>query len=57
MAGDKHLVLLTVFRQDLKRCKTLTAASKEKLLLMVKRFQQQKNEYLETLQVSCHFLQ
>lgn len=43
------------FRQDLKRCKTLTATCKENLSLMVKRFQQQKNEYLETLKVGCHF--
>ena len=43
------------FRQDLQRCKTLTAACKENLSLMVKRFQQQKNEYLEGLKVSYHF--
>ncbi|XP_020627256.1 uncharacterized protein LOC110064535 [Orbicella faveolata] len=39
-------------RQDLKRCKTLTATCKENLSLMVKRFQQQKNECLETLKVT-----
>ena len=43
------------FRQDLKRCKTLTAACKENLSLMVRRFQQQKNEYLEILKVGGHF--
>ena len=42
-------------RQELKRCKTLTAACKEKLSSMVKRYQQQKKGYLESLKVSCHF--
>ena len=53
---DKDFVISTVlFRQDLKRCKTLTAACKEKLSLMVKRYQQQKSGYLKTLKVGCHF--
>ena len=56
MHGDKYFVISTVlFRQDLKRCKTLTTACMEKLSLMVKRYQQQKSGYLETLKVGCHF--
>ncbi|KAL9951373.1 hypothetical protein ACROYT_G044026 [Oculina patagonica] len=39
-------------RQELKRCKTLTAACKEKLTLAVKRFQQQKKNYPATLKVT-----
>ena len=55
MEDINNLLCQPFFRQDLKRCKTLTAACKENLSLMVKRYQLQTNEYLETLKVGCQF--
>lgn len=45
-------LFLIIYRQELKRCQTLTAACKEKLTMVVKRFQQQKKNYSAALRVS-----